>query len=108
MNTNKTAAKSSGSETSSATRGRQIEMIGEVVSDKMQKTITVRIFRMVRHEKYGKFVRRTSTFKAHDEKSEAKMGDIVRIIHTRPLSKTKRWKLAAVLKKAGKTVGVDV
>lgn len=109
MNTKKSVTTKSASKTqASAPRGRQIEMTGEVVSDKMQKTITVRIFRMVRHEKYGKFVRRTSTFKAHDEKGEAKMGDIVRIIHTRPLSKTKRWKLAAVLKTAGKTVGVDV
>ena len=111
MNTKKTASTKSSATSAveaSTGRGRQIEMIGEVVSDKMQKTITVRIFRMVRHEKYGKFVRRTSTFKAHDEKSEAKLGDVVRIIHTRPLSKTKRWKLAAVLKKAGKTVGVDV
>ena len=77
-------------------------MTGEVVSDKMDKTISVLIYRLIRHKKYGKFMRRTSVFKAHDEKNEAKTGDVVRIVHTRPLSKTKRWKLAAVVQK-GKT-----
>ncbi|MBN8541920.1 MAG: 30S ribosomal protein S17 [Deltaproteobacteria bacterium] len=80
-----------------AGRGRQIEVVGEVVSNKMQKTITVQIYRLIRHKKYGKFMRRSSVFKAHDEKNVAKIGDIVRIVHTRPLSKTKRWALKEVV-----------
>jgi small subunit ribosomal protein S17 len=69
-------------------RGRKIEVVGEVVSNKMNKTISVLVFRMVRHKKYGKFLKKTSVFKAHDEKSQAKVGDKVRIHETRPLSKT--------------------
>lgn len=84
-------------------RGKTMEVVGEVVSDKMHKTIAVQIYRLKRHEKYGKFMRRSSVFKAHDEKNEAKVGDIVRIVHTRPLSKTKRWKLAEVVQKAQAT-----
>ena len=85
-------------ETETAERGRRIEVVGEVISDKMNKTISVLIYRLVRHKKYGKFMRRTSVFKAHDEKNTAKTGDTVRIYQTRPLSKTKRWALAEVLK----------
>lgn len=81
-------------------RGRRNEVIGEVISDKMDKTISVLIYRLVKHSKYTKYVKRTSVFKAHDEKNEAKMGDKVRIAATRPLSKTKRWKLVEVLEKA--------
>ncbi len=90
-----------------AGRGRRVEVVGEVVSDKMQKTIAVQIFRMVRHKKYGKFMRRSSIFKAHDEQGKAKAGDVVRIVHTRPLSKTKRWKLKEVLQKGRRTVEVN-
>ena len=85
-------------------RGRPIEVIGEVISDKMSKTISVLIYRVVRHKKYGKFIRRTSVFKAHDEKNTAKIGDTVRIEHCRPLSKTKRWQLKEILK-TGKRLG---
>ncbi len=81
-------------------RGRKIEVIGEVVSDKMDKTISVLIYRTVRHKKYGKFVKKTSVFKAHDEKNEAKIGDVVKIRETRRLSKTKRWTLAEVVETA--------
>ncbi len=91
-----------------AGRGRQIEVVGEVVSDKMQKTITVQIYRLIRHKKYGKFMRRSSVFKAHDEKNVAKIGDIVRIVHTRPLSKTKRWALKEVVQAGRRTQEVDV
>lgn len=84
-------------------RGKTMEVVGEVVSDKMNKTIAVQIYRLVRHKKYGKFMRRSSIFKAHDEKNEAKKGDVVRIVHTRPLSKTKRWKLAQIVQKAQAT-----
>lgn len=78
-------------------RGRRNEVIGEVISNKMDKTIAVLIFRMVKHKKYGKFVKKTSVFKAHDEKNEAKIGDVVKIYETRPLSKTKRWALSEVV-----------
>lgn len=90
-----------------APRGRTMEVTGEVVSDKMHKTIAVQIYRLVRHKKYGKFMRRSSVFKAHDENNTAKVGDIVRIVHTRPLSKTKRWKLAEVVKAAQATEEVN-
>ena len=82
-------------ETSS--RGRRNEVVGEVISNKMDKTIAVLIYRMVKHKKYGKFVKKTSVFKAHDEKNVAKIGDIVKIYETRPLSKTKRWALSEVV-----------
>ncbi len=72
--------------------------VGEVVSSKMNKTITVEVERRVPHPKFKKIVRYTSKFYAHDEKSEAKEGDKVRIEETRPISKLKRWKLVEVLK----------
>ena len=85
------------SEEKAKTRGQRNEAIGKVISDKMDKTITVLIYRLVRHKKYGKYIRRTSVFKAHDEQNQAKVGDKVRIFETRPLSKSKRWKLAEVV-----------
>ena len=81
-------------------RGRKVEVVGEVVSNKMNKTISVLVYRLVRHAKYGKYMKRTSIFKAHDEKQVAKMGDIVRIKETRPLSKTKRFALLEVVETA--------
>lgn len=102
----KAAVQAAGEE--QAPRGRMIEVTGEVVSDKMDKTISVLIFRLVRHKKYGKFMRRSSVFKAHDEKNVAKVGDTVRIYQTRPLSKTKRWALAEVVKAATVTEGANV
>jgi small subunit ribosomal protein S17 len=84
---------------------RRQEVVGEVISDKMNKTISVQIFRRVRHAKYGKFVKKTSVYKAHDEKNEAKIGDKVRIQMCRPLSKTKRWRLLEVVTKAAQDVG---
>ncbi len=81
-------------------RGRKIEVVGEVISNKMQKTISVLVYRMVRHKKYGKFLKKTSVFKAHDEKGQAKVGDIVRIHETRPMSKTKRWALSEIVEQA--------
>ena len=82
------------------TRGRRIEVVGEVVSDKMQKTISVMVYRQIQHAKYGKYLKRSSVFKAHDEKEQAKTGDIVKILETRPLSKTKRWTLVEVVEAA--------
>jgi small subunit ribosomal protein S17 len=73
---------------------------GVVVSDKMDKTIMVAIERQVRHDVYGKIQRRTSTFLAHDEKNEAKVGDRVAITETRPLSRRKRWVVTSVVEKA--------
>lgn len=83
-------------------RGRKIEVVGEVVSDKMQKTISVLIFRTVKHEKYGKYLKKTSVFKAHDESGKAKVGDLVRIRETKPLSKTKRWTLVEIVESGAK------
>jgi small subunit ribosomal protein S17 len=80
------------------------EKVGIVVSDKMQKTITVAVAGRVMHPKYKKFLNRTSKFKAHDEKEEASMGDKVLIFETPPTSKTKRWRLAQVIEKADPAV----
>lgn len=74
--------------------------VGKVVSDKMDKTIVVAVEENVKHKLYHKTVRRTKKFKAHDENNEAKVGDIVRIMETRPLSKEKRWRLVEIVEKA--------
>ncbi len=74
--------------------------IGVVSSDKMAKTITVGVIRKVKHPIYGKFVKKTTKFHAHDEKEEAGVGDVVKIMETRPLSKTKRWRLVEIVEKA--------
>jgi small subunit ribosomal protein S17 len=81
-------------------RNERKERIGKVVSNKMQKTITVAVDRKVKHPIYGKFVNRTTKFKAHDEQNSAGIGDTVRIMETRPLSKDKRWRLVEILEKA--------
>ena len=81
-------------------RGRRNERTGVVVSDAANKTIKVEIDRLVKHTRYGKYMRSHTKFTAHDEKNEAKNGDKVLIVETRPLSKTKRWKLVKVLEKA--------
>ena len=80
------------------------EKVGIVISDKMEKTITVAVAGRVMHPKYKKFINRTSKFKAHDEKEEAKTGDKVLIFETPPQSKTKRWMLAKILEKADPTM----
>ena len=74
--------------------------IGTVVSDKMDKTVVVSIERRVQHPVYGKMVRRTTRLKAHDERNDAKTGDTVRIMETRPLSKDKRWRLVEIVERA--------
>ncbi|HMN05749.1 MAG TPA: 30S ribosomal protein S17 [Flavobacteriales bacterium] len=81
-------------------RNLRKERIGIVTSDKMNKSITVTVERKVRHPKYGKFVKLTSKFMAHDEKGEAHVGDTVRIAETRPMSKLKRWRLVEVVERA--------
>ncbi len=75
-------------------------MIGKVTSDKMDKTVVVSVATNVKHPKYGKIVKRTYKLKAHDEKNECQMGDKVRVMETRPLSKDKRWRVVEVVEKA--------
>ena len=74
--------------------------IGQVVSDKMEKTVVVQIERRVQHPVYGKMVRRSKKLKAHDEENAAKTGDTVRIMETRPLSKDKRWRVVEIIERA--------
>ncbi len=74
--------------------------IGRVVSDKMDKTVVLAVTRRIAHSKYNKVIRRTTKFKAHDEKNECKTGDLVRFIETRPLSREKRWKVLEIIEKA--------
>ena len=81
-------------------RNERKERVGKVVSNKMQKTITVAVDRKVKHPIYGKFVNRTTKFKAHDEGNTAGIGDTVRIMETCPLSKDKRWRLIEIVEKA--------
>ncbi|MEW9122243.1 MAG: 30S ribosomal protein S17 [Thermotaleaceae bacterium] len=81
-------------------RGRRKTRVGRVVSDKMEKTIVVAVEDFVRHPLYGKAVKRTKKFKTHDENNECKIGDKVRIMETRPLSKDKRWRLVRIIEKA--------
>lgn len=82
------------------TRNARKERVGKVVSSKMDKTITVAIERQVKHPIYGKFIRRTTKLMAHDEANDAREGDVVRIMETRPLSKNKRWRLVEVVERA--------
>ncbi len=80
-------------------RNLRKEKTGIVTSNKMNKSIVVSVMRKVKHPKYGKFVNKTSKFVAHDEKNECSIGDTVTIAETRPLSKTKRWRLVAIVEK---------
>jgi small subunit ribosomal protein S17 len=81
-------------------RGNRKSRIGIVVSNKMAKTVVVRVERRVADTKYGKIVTRAAKFKAHDERQECKPGDKVRIVETRPISKDKRWRVAETIAKA--------
>ena len=83
-----------------AERGTRKTRTGLVVSDKMAKTVVVAIERRVPHPIYGKMVTRTKRLKAHDEENSAKVGDTVRIVETRPLSKDKRWRLVEIIERA--------
>ena len=85
----------------SSGRGNRVQKVGIVASDKMQKTVVVRVDRLVLHQKYRRYVRRTSKFKAHDELG-AGIGDRVRIVETRPLSAQKHWRVVEILQKAAK------
>ena len=85
--------------TNEVVRNLRKTRIGVVTSNKMTKTITVAVERKVKHPIYGKFVKKTTKFHAHDEKNEASIGDVVRIMESRPLSKTKRWRLVEIVEK---------
>lgn len=82
-------------------RGNRVQKVGTVASDKMQKTVIVRVDRQVRHPKYRRYVRRTSKFMAHDDLGST-IGDRVRIVETRPLSAKKRWRVVEIVQKAAK------
>lgn len=81
-------------------RNLRKERIGVVTSDSMTKSITIMVERKVKHPKYGKFVKKSSKFMAHDEKDEANIGDTVRIMETKPLSKRKCWRLVEIIERA--------
>lgn len=81
-------------------RNLRKERIGKVVSDKMQKSIVVAVERKVKHPIYGKFIKKTTRFMAHDENGDAHIGDTVKIMETRPISKLKRWRLVEIVEKA--------
>ncbi|HHH80456.1 MAG TPA: 30S ribosomal protein S17 [candidate division Zixibacteria bacterium] len=83
--------------------GRRRTLEGVVISDKMDKTITVLVERLTPHPLYDKIIKRRTKVKAHDPKNEARVGDVVRIIESRPFSKTKRWALVAILRRAVET-----
>ena len=85
--------------TTTVERNLRKTRVGVVSSNKMDKTITVKVERKVKHPLYGKFLKKTTSFHAHDEKNECSIGDTVKISETRPLSKTKNWRLVEVLEK---------
>ncbi len=89
-------------------QGMRKEKVGRVVSDKMDKTIVVSVERLSRHPLYKRVIRLTTKFKAHDERNEARIGDTVRIVESRPLSATKRWRLVEVVARAGEGAGEPV
>jgi small subunit ribosomal protein S17 len=87
-------------DTAALSRPARKTRVGLVVSDKMQKTVVVRIDRRVAHPVYGKMMKRSTRLKAHDEANDAKVGDTVRIMETRPLSKDKRWRVVEIVERA--------
>jgi len=82
------------------TRTRRKERIGVVTSNKMEKSIVIKVLRRVKHPKYGKFVKKSSKFMAHDHNNDCNIGDTVRIMETRPLSKNKCWRLVEIIERA--------
>src|ERR1044071_4831586 len=98
-NVDSQAGNASGTE--AGRRGNRAQKVGVVASDKMEKTVVVRVDRLVKHPKYRRYVRRTSRFMAHDE-TGAGIGDKVRIVETRPLSARKRWRVVEIVQKAAK------
>jgi small subunit ribosomal protein S17 len=98
------AAESTGEETAGASEKIARRVLGRVVSDKMDKSVTVAVERLIRHPVYGKFIRRTTTIMAHDEDNSCRIGDTVAISECRPLSKRKAWRVVEIVGRAG---GVD-
>ncbi len=86
-------------ETTGVVRKLRKTRVGVVSSNKMDKTIVIKVERKIKHPLYGKFLKKTTSFHAHDEKNECSIGDTVRIMETRPMSKTKRWRLVEVVEK---------
>ena len=82
-------------------RGRRVAVRGVVKSDKMDKTIVVEVKRQIQHPRFRKYIRRSTSYYAHDAKNEAQVGDLVEIVQTKPMSKLKRWRLAKVLTAGG-------
>jgi small subunit ribosomal protein S17 len=95
------SATAAGNGTADGKRAHRSQKVGVITSDKMQKTVVVRVDRLVRHTKYRRYVRRTSKFMAHDELG-ATVGDKVRIVETRPMSARKRWRVIEIVQKAAK------
>jgi len=87
-------------ETTAAERNRRKLRVGKVVSDRMKKTIVVSIERLVKHPTYGRYVRHRTKFKVHDENNECRVGDTVRFMETRPMSKDKRWRFVEIVERA--------
>ncbi|MEO6670398.1 MAG: 30S ribosomal protein S17 [Ferruginibacter sp.] len=85
--------------TTTVDRNLRKTRVGVVSSNKMDKTITVKVERKIKHPLYGKFLKKTTSFHAHDEKNECSIGDTVKIMESRPMSKTKRWRLVEVVEK---------
>ena len=83
-----------------ADRNRRKIRVGQVVSDRMDKTVVVSIERLVKHPVYGRYVRRRSKFKVHDEQNACKVGDVIRFMETRPISKDKRWRFVEFVERA--------
>ncbi len=94
------ATPATGETTPASERNARKERIGRVTSNKMQKTITIAIDRKVKHPMYGKFMNKTKKLTVHDENNECGIGDTVRVMETRPLSKNKRWRLVEIIEKA--------
>ena len=86
--------------TAAAERNRRKVRVGKVVSDRMDKTVVVSIERLVQHTTYGRYVRRRKKFKVHDENNECRIGDVIRFMETRPLSKDKRWRFVGFVERA--------
>ena len=96
-------AKAAGQNNSTAKRGKPDQRVGTVISDKGNQTITVRYEFTVKHPKYGKYYRRSGKLHTHDEKNEARIGDLVEVVSCRPYSKTKNWRLNRIVKSAEAT-----
>ena len=88
-------------------RGRRKVRRGIVVSDKMQKTVTVKVERQILHPMYKKFINRSKTFFVHDEENTARVGDFVQIVETRPLSKNKRWRIESIITRSVESTGEE-